>query len=523
MPFAGAIRTLEVFSGVPTEGVIVADLSPRLPAGFDAVAQFSRDLLQASLVQNLTALGLVSVEVRRPWGAEVLPEGVAAAFAAEVRPQDSVTANLELAVEFRLTNPRLRTLGERWVPPVLEKDARTAPAFPTGKPGEIAWVVELNLLRIRREPELEQAPVLSRRSGFGATRNDENLGTIGPVFEGGGPVFEPAPPVTITRTAIARGSAVTRAPLLLTARLDLLQTWVEFDLAAGATAAEPADDVMGELLDADLGEAWLEEASARLTAASRLRGCPRTAFGGALTSTQTAALGLTHARPDFQVHVTPDGAEVLSLSATFGADAHGLIEDLHPFLGNHDFALFVSRQVIDRVVRVRWRTNPRARMFINNVTVGMPFSEGSEVMGDGTARVHVRVGDISDVGLMAAPAPGGDVLRLTCEQTVQVLALWWPNGQPVRDLGELGEPADLPVTLNIAPYGRPEPGTDTQAPFRLYMLKVLEPLAVPLLDRFGLWRMQGFVSEALDACVCRWSLPDWHIQPTSLPGLVLQT
>jgi hypothetical protein len=317
-----------------------------------------------------------------------------------------------------------------------------------------------------------------------------------------------SPPVPkLTRTRVASGVAVTRAPTVLVSRLDILQLWLDFDIAASATELETSEPLMADLLGAPVGQSWFEVSVARLTSAARLRACPRLALGGALTASQAAGLGLAAPRADYKVHALPSGAEILSLTASFGTDAGGLVADLQSFIGHQDFAFLVSRLVLNPVLRARWRTNPAARQFTSDITLRMPISEGSETLGDGTARVRVRLGELNDASLMAAPVPLGDVLRLACDEEIEVLAVWWPNGQPVRDLGELGNPTVVPMTVNVAPFARATAGTNIQAPFRLFLLSVLEPLAAPLLDRFAIHGMAGFLSEALDASVCRWSLP----------------
>jgi hypothetical protein len=506
MPFPGAKRTFELSSGISTGDLLDAEPAARLPVGFDAVAQLSSRLLQASLAGVFQAAGMASIETRRPLGADELPPSIQSTLPTHVTSIEPSGAVVEFAVEFRLADPRLRTLGEPSVAPLVIAAARGgSPAPGLGpKPAEIAWTVEFNLLQVKQE----QADAGVLRS---ARVVDGMVASIGDLVVG--PGFTLAPRPTIVRTRIAKGIAVTRTPTTLVSRLDILQMWVEFDLAASTTAMEESDPLMAELLAAPVGETWLEGAKARLTSTARLRACPRVALGGALTASQVAGLGLTDPRADCRVHALPGGAEILSLAASFGNDAAGLIGDVQPFIGLRDFAIFLSAAVMNPVVRARWRAKPVARRFTSNLTLRMPISEDSATLGDGTVRVRVRLGELSAVGLMAAPGPLGDVVRLSCDEEIEVLAVWWPSGERVEDLGDLGKPTTFPMTVNVAPFGRPEAGTNVNAPFRLFLLSVLEPLAVPLLDRFGINRMEGFVSEALDASICRWSLPLGPIRP----------
>lgn len=501
MPFTEAFASTGVLGGL-FDGRTRGDGPPgSLPVGFDAVAQFSHKLLQASLGRSLSALGLGSIDIRRPWVGEALPASVHDALSAHVRLSELNTVLGGVSIEFRLTDPVLRTLGER---PQESQTASMRVAWPPvnapghGAPAEIVWSVELNLLKLRPSMVLTtgSGPTASSSSSPVANFNDFAVGAENAPSEGEG-----------TRIRVGAGRLVTKTAVTMSTRLDLLQAWLDFDLAGSSTALESGDAVITDLLAAAVGQAWFHDAVARLSSAGRVQACPRFALGGMLTSAQVAATDLTDGRADYQIHRTPSGAEILSVTFAFGDAGGGLVADLQPFIGARDFALFVSREAMGPVIRARWSANAASRDITALVPLQMPLSAGSDDIGTGTAQINVQFGDLDAVSLMAAAAPLGDVLRLTGPQTIHVLGMWWPNGDSVGDLGDLGKPTIVPSTLNVAPFADPPDRADTQSEFRRFMLSVLEPMAVPLLDRYAIYSLDGFLSEALDASICRWSLP----------------
>ena len=151
------------FAGVPdrvsgagefTTGVV----SATLPVGFDTVLQCDSELLQASLLRNLEAVGAATPSARVPYFSTVLPPEVAAVVRPLVRQVELVRADEEIDIELRLVGPRLVGLSAGYEPPggsiVVPSGvatARTAVAVaPSGPPFQIGWTVELNLLRVER-------------------------------------------------------------------------------------------------------------------------------------------------------------------------------------------------------------------------------------------------------------------------------------------------------------------------------------------------------------------------------------
>jgi hypothetical protein len=247
----------------------------------------------------------------------------------------------------------------------------------------------------------------------------------------------------------------------------------------------------------------LRAATAPLRSATGLRLSPRIAIGGSLPVDRIAALGLGPMRV---VHAMHQG--ILSLCFTFGEDSAGSPGAVEPFLGAGDFAHDLSRETLEPVLRARWTLWPSLREYVSDVGVEMPLHEGSDAIAEGFARVRVRLGDaLHALDLAALESEHGDVLQLAFDEEVHLLALWYADGSEVEDLGELGAPATFPLLVNLAPF-TPAPADElARTPVRALLSSLLEPLALPMLERFTVEHVDGFISRALGAVVTRWALP----------------
>jgi hypothetical protein len=339
-----------------------------------------------------------------------------------------------------------------------------------------------------------------RRGELGGVLSSGTLSTGG--GGGGGSA------VVESRVLLGGGSAVTRFPTSLVSRPELLQAWLELDVARTDTSVTAEAVPLAALLATPRGEDMLRTALAVLVTRGGLRLSPRIALAGSLAPQQIAALGLPAVRVAHAVGRRLDGSEVLSLCFSFGEDAGGSLASLQPFLGASNFAFFVSLATAAPVVRTRWRLDRAGRTFVGDVPIEMPLRAGSEETGEGLVRLRVQLGHtLTEVGLMALESEQGDVLRLACDEEVQILRAWFADGSEVEDLGELGDPATLPLVVNVAPFAAPVPGEQRDTTFRVFLRQVLEPLARPLVEPFAIRRVSGFSSEALGAVVTRWSLP----------------
>ena len=534
IPSVPAFRGLPVFQPGIDE-ILAPETSPsRLPVGFGAVSQFDRRLLQVQLLRNLQAAGVAQLATRVAFGTEVFPAEVRAAAAPHVTPLDG---RLPTFIELRLRDPHLVSLGSAPEPPIAggvvisprffaEEERPVPPAGgPSDAPGlrglgapvVVTWILELNLLRVRFDP-VSTSPGAAAPS---ATGTGTPTGSLGGVLVDAAPSTGAGPSGTESRVLLAAGRAVTRMPAHVASRPELLQAWVELDVARTETTAASEAPALAALLDDARGKDMLRSALAPLMTRAGLRLTPRVSPAGSLAPQQVAALGLPAMTVVHAVRLRPDGSEVLSLCFGFGDD-RGSLTQLQPFLGASHFAHFVTLATLAPVVRTRWRLQPAAREFVGDVHVDMPLHEGSEETGEGTLRLHVRLDDdVTDVALMALEGEHGDVLRLACTEEVQLLRAWFADGSEVRDLGELKEPATFPLVVNVAPFTAAPAGERRDTPFRDFLRHVVEPVALPFVERFAVRRVGGFASEALGMIVSRWSLPtlqDQLVPPDEVGG-----
>ena len=101
----------------------------------------------------------------------------------------------------------------------------------------------------------------------------------------------------------------------------------------------------------------------------------------------------------------------------------------------------------------------------------------------------------------------GDPLRLVSEQTVQLLALWVPDGKQVSDLGNLAAPAVEPLVLSLQMFDQPSGSQPQVRPALLHLLvALLRPIYFPMIEGFTVADIAGFSSSALRALVIRWNL-----------------
>jgi hypothetical protein len=498
------------FAGVPGTslgtGEFTTDGGPAsFPTGFDAAVQCDGRLLQVSLVRGLEAVGASTLSVKVPYPATALPSEVAQAVARLVRPVDLIGADEEIYVELRLVGPWLAGLSAGYEPPagsivVPSGIALARPALPAGPPYQIGWTLELNLLRIERTRVFTMgagAPVPARPVVAGVV--PASTATTGGV---------PATSSGIeTRTLLASGSATLAAPARIGTDASLLLTWLELDAAQAAVDVTTDAPLLQGLLAAQLGKDMVQTALRTLTTQGSVRVSPLFALGGALSREQVAEMGLQAMAVVHAVGRTADGRWLLTLGVTFGAGSHASSAQLQPFLGSGNFASYADLSFLSRVLSERWRTNSAGRHYVGNVPVVMPINAGSTETGQGTARVQVDLADaLSEVTLAPLEGIYGDVVQLACDESVQILKLWYADGSEVSDLGDLGQPATMPLVVNNAPFTPPDPNESRTAPFRVFVRSVLEPLVFPFLDDYEVDAVDGFASGALGAVVTHWSL-----------------
>jgi hypothetical protein len=535
MPNAAVSRVPLVFRGLPSAAPLQSGAfdnvfnASSLPMGFDAVVQCDQLLVEVQLLRNLRSAQLHVPSVRVSFPDDGFPAEVRAAVAAALsQPWPAIVRSGQTFLELRLRDPALATLGPTPDPvatggggvvlPAFAVEATGAASAAAGSsaafetpspPVQIAWTLELNLVRVRLpDPvDMAQRPAAARGSAL-ARRPGETEEEPDPTDPGeDGPGSGPGTAREIRRR-LAVGRATTKMPAYLVTHPELLQAWLELDVVRTETTASADDAPLTALLASARGQDMLRSALAKLVSRAGLRASPRVTVAGSMAPQQIAALGLPAMRAVHSVLRRPVGGEVLSVAFTFGDDGGGSVAQLQPFLGAGHSAHFVSLATLTPVLRTRWRLQPAAREFTGDVPVEMPRHAGSDETGQGTARVRVRLGEVlTDAALMALESEHGDVLRLACDEEIQLLAAWYADGSRVDDLGELGEPATTPFVVNVAPFTPTPAGELRDTPLRAFLLSVLEPLALPFVERYDVRQVDGFCSEALGALVARWSLP----------------
>ena len=101
----------------------------------------------------------------------------------------------------------------------------------------------------------------------------------------------------------------------------------------------------------------------------------------------------------------------------------------------------------------------------------------------------------------------GDPLRLVSQQTVQLLALWDPNGKQVEDLGDLATPGVEPLLLRMQMFDTPTSSQPALQPdFQRMVAALVSPLYYPIVESFAIKDVTGYSSSALRSLTVRWSL-----------------
>jgi hypothetical protein len=486
-----------------------------LPTGFDAVVQCDARVLQRVLVANLQQVGARILSVRVPWARESFPPEVRAAVGTLVRPNE--TALAEVDIELRLIDPHLVSIGAGPEPQVdgtivissgvLARDggAFSSPTRSTtvrsGSPAQIAWTLELNLLR--RTPIRVASPNVPSGGNGGNGGSGSHLGGDA----GSGATVSVGTLTAGVSTTVASGQVVTQIPASVMTRPELLQTWIELDVARTQAHITTLAASLTALLGTSLGTGMMQTAMAALTTQVGVRLSPLFALGGSMSPPQIAGLGLAGMQVARVVHNLAQGRQLLSLGINFGNDGQGSLAQLHPFIGASHFGYYVSLTTLAPVLRERWRMQPASREYVGNIRLEMPVHEGADETGQGTARVRVRLHEaLTAVTLTPFIGEYGDVFQLSCDQEVQLLQLWWPDGTEVSDLGELGAPATMPFVVNNALFTPAEADEATTSPLRRLLRYVLEPIAFPFIERFDIQGVTGFSSAALGAVSACWSL-----------------
>lgn len=477
-----------------------ADEAERHPAtdvllGFDAVVQFSRRMLQAQLAFSVAQLQL---RADVPWGTLAVPRTLLARLSA---PFINTLPVRESRLELRLVQPQIVSM--RWPAEDAATDAEppsTAMRAATRRVVTVAWRLELSAITARFDQATEVLPNPSAApAGTGVANVDLDRAAttdLAPSDEG----------ISWARVTFAVGQVALEADARLVSEPDLWRFGMELDFAGSeptVTADEPA---LVEFLTS-AGRSLLARAVAPLAVAD-VRLTPQVAPAGPLSSRSVQQFGL----PGFQVSdrllTGKDGTPVLCLCVQLDGASGGVARLVRPFLEVSDFGYAVSTSILGPALKARWKLTAPGVSLAGEMPVEMPAEDGGTQTETWRAQVLSHYADtLDDVSLRSLGGDRGDALLLMGRQTIQLLNLWRENGDRIPDLGQLGEPADIPLTLLFNLAGGPSTASIHQD-LRNFLLKLLPVLGYPLLQPFyvNADSFTGFISSPLKTMLLRWRL-----------------
>ncbi len=523
MPLSQIFGGVTVVSGSLSASFNEAWGSPStIPAGYDAILEFSTHLLQRTLVSNLEQAGLAPLSVRVPYQADQVSPGLRGVIANHWRLPDLTRPRyLELVVSVA----QIKTLGPRIIDDLTEVGTTTttvgvamASRLLPHRTVSIIWSIQVNLFEPKQV--LTTAQPRAAVPGLEAASHP-TLGTIPatvakqPVLTG---VFTTGTFTTGTglapglpagdRTTVAQGTASIQVPALVSVAANTLQFSVSLNFSGVQPTYQSDDPNLSEFLKTSYATNMLGQAVAPLLSSTAVRLSPAVALAGNLAAAQISLAQLSLAR--VRDLVVPDGeAEVLALCVSLRNNSGGVPSMVRSFLGGHDFAYYVSETILDPVLRALWRAHAVHGPIVGETSVQMPVDSNSDQTATGRARVQVNISDtLKQSGIRASDKPLGDPLRLESEQTVQLLALWDPKGNQINDLGDLAAPAVEPLVMNLQLFDQP-PANDQQSlqpAVRDFIVALLRPVYIPMLDKLPIEKISGFTSSALRALLSSWNL-----------------
>jgi len=525
-----AFNGLAALFGTELADSFVFDAQPStIPAGFDSIVQISTPLMHRTLAANLAQWNLNPLSARVPYQPDLVSPGLRALIQPLLRPIDAVIYEPQPYLEVQALNPTPQALN--WpTPPDLpvatgatSVAARSAITQP--KIVNLDWTFEVNLFwpRITPEPVTSVGSVGTAPAGpsngptTGPGRGSAAGGIAAPPFGGiavlpvnGGQIIVLPPPLPDgSRTSLGRGTAAMGVPSSLAMNAQLYQ----FRLVVNFEGAQPtytsSDPVMLEFLGTDLASSLLAQAIAPLLNQYAVGLSPTMALAGSLTPSQVTQAQLPALHVTDMVLQDAKG-QLVAFCVSLGNDSHGAFSMVTSFLSGQDFAYYVSDKVYTPVLKGLWRANAILSPIVSDVAVEMPVSQDSDQTGTGRARVQVKLGvTLDDAALIASTASTlGDPMRIVSQQTVTLLALWDPQGNPVTDLGDLAKPALEPLALSLQLFDRPTGTQHALSPALSNLLTAMfMPLFFPMIERYAVTAVTGFTSSPLRSLVARWSLP----------------
>jgi hypothetical protein len=507
-----------LFDTEPSDVAVFDPPPSAIPSGFDSIVQISMPLMYQTLVSNLAGWNLNPLSARVPYQAELVSAGLRSLIQPLLKPQLSVLEGPP-QLEVQILDPSPQALN--WpVPPdggIGTTGTTTAAAVRAG-PGfgrkmvDLAWSIQVNLFWPQREipPVGSGGTMTAARAAptiTAPTSGRAMAGGISPLYW---QVVMPPPPLPPgPRKTIVQGTATMHVPSELVVNAQLYQFRHIINFEGVKPTYTSNDSVMLEFLRTELATSLLAQAIAPLSSQYAVGLSPTIALAGSLTPSQIAQVKLSPLEVDDMV-LTDNNGQLVAFCVSLGNDSHGAFSMVTSFLGGQDFAYYASDKVFTPVLKALWRANAILTPIVSDVPVEMPVSPGSDQTGTGRVRVQVALSDtLDDASLIPSTNQSlGDPMQIVTQQTVTLLALWDPQGNPITDLGDLAKPATVPLALSLQLYDKPSGSMShaIQPSLNALLTKMFMPLFSPVIERYSATEVSGFTSSPLRAIISRWSL-----------------
>jgi hypothetical protein len=515
MPVAATSAGINLsnISGVLVGGISTAPSAVSL-AGFDAVTQFSRRLMQSQLEQSLGRAGLMASSAMVPWGSVPVPASVMAAIPQALR----LTLSARPAyLEVLLTEPSLGVFT--WPDIILTNPgggvATTAAVVGIQRPTvDLTWQVQINLF-FANSVLNQAAPAVVKAPGPGAVSSGGAAqGVVGASDPSG------------SRTTLATGTVTSSAFAVVSVLASLWCFGVNLDFSSLTAPAASSTGAISDFFGTDTGKDLLAQAFAPMTHAGAVQLTPEVAPAGALSSRTVTSAGLPTLSVQDILLQDAKGSPILALCVHLGGGTGGVASLVQSFLSGQDFAYGASTTVLAPALMVRWSIAAAGLTLVGNVPVDVPPNANSSQGFTGTAQVQTTISTaLNDVSIKPSSDNQGDAVRLLSTQVSQLLNLWDQNGKSVGDLGTLAQPQTQPLVVPVCLFdSTAQSPSSLQQSFLDFLVQVIGVLMFPLLNTFPVDAnsISGFASSAMQTFVVRWGLPSTLVVNDPNSGLLEQ-
>lgn len=484
-----------------------------IPAGFDAIFQFTAPLLSDRLarVVGRTAHGIVS------YGTSGLSDSV----------KQEIIARLQAAMQPSGSQPSPGGIT------ISTGTAGGIPSMMTELPDPIALSVTAHSPSIRLNVGVAPFEAEVRwRIGVeigvpDPTMNGPTTGMAeGQVLPelaiGGGNRVNPGTipttpesPMTPGGTGLrfiplTQGTATTQANIRVHTSHAQYQAWARLDFAGSGIDLHPAADTLfDDLRDGEQQSqltAGVQQSLRILFANPNLRITPRMALGGVLNagevldSVQTVRVAHTTGLGNRPHH------RVLSLCVNTGpAGVSGDLGLVSAFVDDRNFAYYLAEPIVASAVKVRLNRLPRPLEFTTMTPIDMELKNDPGVTVQGSGRLRFRILNVEDVLFDVTTVGLPDHMRFFGHAETTLLEAWNHRSLKIQDLGDYGQPIVDTYAVRSYPFGGgPEmlPGPTRQF-FDGIVEQIVEPIDRPFAEAVGLSDIEGLLSGPLHAVFVR--------------------